>query len=56
MDYRGIPGLRVEASAKLETHKPRTIGEAGRLSGVTPSDIGALLIHLNRTRDQPVPA
>ena len=56
MDYRGIPGLRVEASAKLETHKPRTIGEAGRLSGVTPSDIGALLIHLNRTKEQPVPA
>lgn len=54
-DYQDIPGLRIEASAKLSLHKPRTIGEAGRLAGVTPSDIGALLIHLNRTQQASVP-
>jgi tRNA uridine 5-carboxymethylaminomethyl modification enzyme len=56
IDYLVIPGLRIEASSKLATHKPRTIGEAGRLAGVTPSDIGALLIHLNRGSKQLVPA
>ncbi len=54
LDYRDIPGLRIEASTKLELHQPRTIGEAGRLAGVTPSDIGALLIHLSRRSDEPV--
>jgi tRNA uridine 5-carboxymethylaminomethyl modification enzyme len=53
IDYTGIPGLRIEASNKLSVHKPRTIGEAGRLSGVTPSDIGALLIHLRRVERTP---
>lgn len=52
--YEEVQGLRIEASAKLSRHRPRTIGEAGRLAGVTPSDIGALLIHLNRTRSRPV--
>jgi len=55
LDYRDIPGLRIEAAAKLAIHKPRTIGEAGRLAGVTPSDIGALSIHLARKSDLPVP-
>lgn len=54
IDYREIAGLRIEASAKLTRHRPRTVGEAGRLAGVTPSDIGALLIYLNRTSSQPV--
>ncbi len=48
IDYREIPGLRIEASNKLALHNPRTVGEAGRLAGVTPSDIGALLIFLKR--------
>lgn len=56
LEYRDIPGLRIEASAKLAAHQPRTIGEAGRLAGVTPSDIGALLVHLARRSDEPVPA
>lgn len=55
IDYRGIPGLRIEASTKLERHMPRTIGEASRLAGVTPSDIGALLIHLRRSEQKLVP-
>ena len=56
IEYTSIPGMRIEASAKLNRHKPRTIGEAGRLAGVTPADIGALLVHLNRRPKQPVPA
>lgn len=56
LDYESIRGMRIEAATKLARHKPRTIGEAGRLAGVTPSDIGALLVHLNRAAQQPVPA
>lgn len=48
-DFAAVPGLRYEASAKLASHRPRTIGEASRLSGVTPSDIAALLIHATRS-------
>lgn len=56
IEYGSIPGIRIEASLKLARHKPRTIGEAGRLAGVTPSDIGALLVYLSRDRDRSVPA
>ncbi len=54
--YDAIPGMRIEASLKLNRHQPRTIGEASRLAGVTPSDIGALLIYLERAKKLPVPA
>lgn len=53
VDYRAIPGLRIEAANKLALHQPRTIGEAGRLAGVTPSDVGAILIFLRRA-EQPL--
>jgi tRNA uridine 5-carboxymethylaminomethyl modification enzyme len=56
IEYAEVPGLRIEASDKLNLHKPRTIGEAARLAGVTPSDIGALLIYLRRTDRVPVSA
>jgi tRNA uridine 5-carboxymethylaminomethyl modification enzyme len=56
IDFADVPGLRIEASNKLTLHKPRTIGEAGRLAGVTPSDIGALLIYLRRIERAPVSA
>lgn len=52
LDYSLIPGLRVEAIQKLDAARPLTIGQATRTAGVTPSDIGALLIHLARTRDK----
>jgi len=45
IDYGQIEGLRIEAASKLSTRRPSTIGEAGRLLGVTPSDVAALLIH-----------
>jgi tRNA uridine 5-carboxymethylaminomethyl modification enzyme len=48
IDYGSISGLRVEARQKLTTNRPRTFGEAGRLAGVTPADVAALLIHTTR--------
>ena len=45
IDYTDVAGLRIEARQKLATNRPRTFGEAGRLAGVTPADIAALLIH-----------
>jgi tRNA uridine 5-carboxymethylaminomethyl modification enzyme len=48
IDYLTIPGLRFEAGQKLIRHQPVTFGDARRLSGVTPSDIAALLIHATR--------
>jgi tRNA uridine 5-carboxymethylaminomethyl modification enzyme len=48
VDYGSIPGLRHEAGVKLALHRPATFGDARRLSGVTPSDIAALLIHAAR--------
>jgi tRNA uridine 5-carboxymethylaminomethyl modification enzyme len=45
IDYEIVDGLRIEAATKLTARRPATIGEAGRLSGVTPSDVAALIIH-----------
>lgn len=49
LDFAEISGLRIEARMKLAQHQPRTFGEAGRLSGVTPADIAVLLVHATRT-------
>jgi tRNA uridine 5-carboxymethylaminomethyl modification enzyme len=47
IDYRRIPGLLAESRQKLETVRPRTLGQAGRISGVTPTDIHLLSVFLN---------
>jgi tRNA uridine 5-carboxymethylaminomethyl modification enzyme len=47
-DYGGILHLRAEAREKLERIRPRTLGQAGRVSGITPADLALLLVHLER--------
>jgi len=44
--YRGLPGLSREAAEKLERHRPRTLGQAGRIPGVTPAAAALLLAKL----------
>jgi tRNA uridine 5-carboxymethylaminomethyl modification enzyme len=48
-DYREVRGLSIEVSQKLNQHKPETLGQAGRISGVTPAAISLLLVHLKRS-------
>lgn len=48
IDYKAIKGLRLEAQQKLDTIRPRTIGQASRISGVNPADINVLLIYMEQ--------
>lgn len=48
LNYAGIKSLSIEAKEKLNKLKPATIGQAARVSGVSPSDISVLLVHLGR--------
>jgi tRNA uridine 5-carboxymethylaminomethyl modification enzyme len=50
-DYDRVRGLSAEVSAKLKRVKPATLGQARRISGVTPAAISLLLVHLHRQRD-----
>lgn len=49
-DYSKVDGLRIEAKQKLDAIKPISLGQAGRISGVSPADINVLLIHLEKQR------
>ncbi|MGS0682510.1 tRNA uridine-5-carboxymethylaminomethyl(34) synthesis enzyme MnmG [Shewanella sp. 125m-7] len=48
LDYQEIPGLSNEVIAKMNEHKPETIGQASRISGMTPAAISILLVHLKK--------
>jgi len=48
MDYADVHGLSIEVQQKLAQHKPQTIGQAGRVSGVTPVAVSLLLVYLKR--------
>jgi tRNA uridine 5-carboxymethylaminomethyl modification enzyme len=50
IDYATLPGLSNEVRNKLQMHKPRTVGHAGRLDGITPAALTLLVAHLRRRR------
>ena len=52
-DYLSISALSVEVRQKLSKHQPETLGQASRISGVTPAAISLLLVHMRRTRARP---
>ena len=47
-DYASVPSLRIEARQKLKEIRPATLGQAARISGVSPADIGILMVWLKR--------
>jgi len=53
LDYGNVRGLSVEVQQKLNQHRPETIGQASRLSGVTPAAISLLLVYLKRSPHEP---
>jgi tRNA uridine 5-carboxymethylaminomethyl modification enzyme len=52
IDYAALPGLSNEVRHKLQTHRPRTIGQAGRIDGITPAALTLLVAHLRRGKSR----
>ncbi|WP_416189565.1 tRNA uridine-5-carboxymethylaminomethyl(34) synthesis enzyme MnmG [Neisseria sp. CCUG17229] len=48
IDYSKVKGLSAEVQQKLNAHRPETLGQAGRISGVTPAAVALLMVHLKR--------
>jgi len=51
-DYNQVNSLRIEAKQKLNLYQPESVGQASRISGVSPADISVLLIYLEQLRHQ----
>ena len=49
-DYAQISGLRIEARQKLNDLQPLSIGQASRISGVTPADVSVILVYLEQLK------
>jgi tRNA uridine 5-carboxymethylaminomethyl modification enzyme len=52
IDYRNVRGLSAEVQQKLSQHRPETLGQAARISGITPAAISLLLVHLKRGQER----
>ena len=50
IDYANVRGLSAEVQQKLSDHRPETIGQAGRIPGVTPAAISLLMVHLKKAK------
>ena len=50
LSYEDIKGLRIEAKQKLDKIKPSNLGQASRISGVSPADISVLLVYLKQNK------
>jgi tRNA uridine 5-carboxymethylaminomethyl modification enzyme len=48
LDYKDVRGLSIEAQQKLALHRPQTLGQAGRISGITPVTVSLLLVYLKK--------
>ena len=48
LDYLSIAGLRLEARQKLQAIRPRNLGQASRVSGVSPADVAVLMVYLKQ--------
>ncbi len=48
LDYSKVPSLRLEARQKLAKHRPATVGQASRISGISPADISLILVTMKR--------
>ena len=55
LDYGAIPGLRLEAREKLQKIRPRSFGQAGRISGVSPADLSVLMVYLSLRKEEGTP-
>ena len=53
LDYSNVLGLSKEVQQKLNLHKPETLGQAGRISGITPAALSLLLVHLKKGLGRP---
>ena len=52
IDYDEVPSLRIEARQKLKQIRPESVGQASRISGVSPADLSVLLVYLEQHRQR----